>query len=219
MKKLKINILLLKIAIFSFIVIFSYSCQQGVTFTEPQPINTKNLKKIPKKIQGEYLSLSDNSILKIDNKYIKRIYKSSTKIHIKDLDSNLIRSGDSLLNIQTNDKYFAKINGDSLICSMNSIIILFELNNENILKKFKGYYFINTYYGENNWKVRKVKLSKNELIISQIKSEEEIKNLQEIIENPDDTITKKSFSPTKKEFKNFIENNGFNDNEIFIKQK
>lgn len=219
MNRFKINILVLKIILFTFIFINFYSCQQDVTFTEPQPVNTKNLKKIPKRLQGKYLSLSDNSVLKIDSKYIKRIYNLSSKIHIKDLDSNLVRSGDSLLNIKTNNKYFAKLDGDSLICSMNSIIILFELNDENILKKFKGYYFINTYYGEDNWKVRKIKLSKGELIISQIKSEEDIKNLKEITEIPGDTISNYKYSATKKQFKDFIKNDGFSSDEIFVKQK
>ncbi len=200
-------------------LISSCSCQQIVTFTEPQPVNTKNLKKIPKRLQGEYISLSDNSVLKIDDKYIKRIYDLSSKIHINNLDSNLVRSGDSLLNIKTNDKYFAKIEGDSLVCSLNSIIILFELNDENILKKFKGYYFINTYYGENSWKVRKMKLKKGELVISHIKTEEDINNLKEITETPDDTISNYKYSATKKQFKEFIKNDGFSSDEIFVKQK
>ena len=41
-------------------------CEPPVTFTDPQPLDTENLTKFPKRLQGQYFNLDDNSILIID---------------------------------------------------------------------------------------------------------------------------------------------------------
>ena len=45
-----------------------------MTFNEPQPTDTDNLAKFPDRLQGQYLSLADNSELVIGDKLIQRIY-------------------------------------------------------------------------------------------------------------------------------------------------
>ena len=81
--------------------VFLCRCGVPVTFDEPQPANTTNLSKFPKRLQGEYLSLDNYSILTIDNKLIRRIFDFDDKIHLNQLDSTLRIVGDSLIDEDT----------------------------------------------------------------------------------------------------------------------
>ncbi|MCA6445108.1 MAG: hypothetical protein IM600_16890, partial [Bacteroidetes bacterium] len=58
-----------------------FACEPPVTFNEPQPTDTDNLSKFPDRLQGQYLSLADNSVLVIGDKVIQRIYDFDQKIH------------------------------------------------------------------------------------------------------------------------------------------
>jgi hypothetical protein len=50
--------------IWAFIIFTSlFACEQPVSFNEPQPTGVDNLLKFPKRLQGEYLNVTDNSIL------------------------------------------------------------------------------------------------------------------------------------------------------------
>jgi Holliday junction resolvase len=87
-----------------------------------------------------------------------------------------------------------------------------------VLRKFKGYYFINTRCEKESWKVEKIQLSKGELSISSISTKLELDNLKEITETPQDTIPPYNFKATKKQFKEFVKNNGFRDTKTFIRK-
>jgi hypothetical protein len=194
------------------------ACGPIATFNEPQPPGTACLSTFPKRIQGQYLSQENNSILKITDILICRIFDFDQKVNINQLDSSTILSGDTLIDINTKEKTIIKIVGDTLVNHIHSIDTLFQLESKNILKKFKGYYFINTFYGKNSWGVKKIKLTKGQLTISSISAKQDIEQLKEITENSQDTVSYK-FSPTKKQFKKFIKNGGFNDTEVFLRQK
>ena len=127
--------------IFMLIVLISlFACEPQVTFTEPQPTNTASLSKFPKRLHGNYLSLADNSMLTINDNLIQRIYDFDYKIHINDIDSNFRLSGDTLIDISTQEKTIIKREGDSLTNHFYGIDTLFQISNENIVKKFKGYF-------------------------------------------------------------------------------
>jgi hypothetical protein len=61
------------------------ACEEPVTFTEPQPRGTNDLSKFPKRLQGSYVSLADNSTIIINNDSIQRIYDFDYKTHINHL--------------------------------------------------------------------------------------------------------------------------------------
>ena len=91
-----------------------------MTFNEPQPADTDNLAKFPDRLQGQYLSLANNSTLLIGDKLIQRIYDFDQKIHSSQLDSNLRLTGDTIINLKNNSREIVKREGDSLICSTMS---------------------------------------------------------------------------------------------------
>ena len=74
---------------------------------------------------------------------------------------------------------------------------------DNVVRKFKGYYFLNTRYSKTSWYVQKVQLLKGQLVISSISTNEEIENLKEVTETTD-TIPPYQFTPKKKQFKKFV---------------
>jgi len=194
------------------------ACEPPVTFTEPQPPDTENLTTFPKKIRGEYLSSMNNSTLKITDNSIFRIYNQVSKIQIKQLDSNLRLSGDTIINLKTNEKSIVKRSGDTLIENIHCIDTIFVISEKNVLRKYKGYYFLNTLYEENKWEVIKIELSKGKLTVSSISDKEDFEQLKEITESAQDTIPQ-TFSMNKKQFKEFVKNDGFRESETFVKQK
>ncbi len=212
MKRLKL--------ISTFIILTSlFSCEPPVTFTEPQPADTDNLSKFPKRLQGQYLSLADNSTLTISDKLIQRTYDYDYKVHTNQLDSTSRLSGDTIVDLTTNEKRIIKRDGDSLITHVHYIDTLFQIDYDNVVKKLKGYYFLNTRYDKTSWEVKKIRLAKGQLVISSISTKLDIDNLKEITETPTDTVPPYKFTATKKQFKEFIKNDRFSDSETFFRQK
>ncbi len=204
----------------TFIILTSlFACEPTVTFNEPQPTDTDNLSKFPKRLQGQYLSLEDNSTLNISDKLIQRIYDFDFKVHPNQLDSTARLSGDTIIDLRTNEKTLIKRDGDSLINHVHYIDTLFQIDYDNVVRKFKGYYFINTCYDKTSWEVKKIQLLKGQLVISRISTKQDIENLKEITETAVDTIPPYKFTATKKQFKEFIKNDGFTDSEIFVRQR
>jgi hypothetical protein len=189
-----------------------------VTFDEPQPTETRNLSQFPKRLQGQYLSLADNSLLIITNNLIRRIYDFDTKVHINELDSNSKLSGDTIIHLRTNERTTIRREGDSLINHIHYVDTLFILSYDNVLRKLKGCYFINTRCGKQIWEVKKMILSKGQLAIAKISVKRDLENLKEITETPQDTVPHYEFKPSRRQFKKFIRNEGFSDSEIFAKQ-
>ncbi|KAA3651861.1 MAG: hypothetical protein DWP98_01975 [Bacteroidetes bacterium] len=190
----------------SLIIIFMslYACEPPITFTEPQPINTANLPKLPRQLHGNYLSLTDSSSLIISNTLIQRIYDFDYKIHPNQLDSTSKLNGDTLTNVNTNESTIIQWKSDSLIIHINSIDTLFQLNYNHIIRKYKGYYFLNTRYDNTSWTVEKMQLSKKHLTISGISKAQDIESLQEFTSNPPNANAKQEFTATKKQFKSLL---------------
>jgi len=212
MKRLKL--------ISTFIILTSlFACEPPVTFDEPQPTDTDNLSKFPNRLQGQYLSLADNSTLSISDKLIQRIYDYDYKVHPNQLDSTSRLVGDTVIDLKTNERTLIKRDGDSLVTHIHYIDTLFQINYDNVVRKFKGYYFLNTRYDKESWEVKKIQLSKGQLVISSISTKLDLENLKQITETPQDTVPPYKFAATKRQFKNFVKNDGFSDSETFIRQK
>lgn len=195
-----------------------FACEPPVTFNEPQPTDIDNLSKFPKRLQGQYLNFADNSTLIVSDKLIQRIYDFDYKFHINQLDSAEQLYGDTIINIETNGKTLIKREGDSLITHVHYIDTLFQIDYDNVVRKFKGYFFLNIRYDKSSWVVKKIQLTKGRLILSCISTKLDIENLKEITEANIDIVPPYKFSATKKQFNKFIKYDGFSNCETFIKQ-
>ncbi|MDB5257351.1 MAG: hypothetical protein JWM14_2046 [Chitinophagaceae bacterium] len=206
-----------KSIIFIILLINLFACEPPVTFDEPQPSNTDNLSTFPKRLKGQYLSADGESTLIIDDKFITRIYDYDYRFHRKDIDTFSRISGDTIIDINTNEKAVVKFDGDTVINHIHYSDTTFILNYDNVVRKFKGCYFLNIRYDKESWIVQKLQLSHGKLTLSGISTKAEIDNLITITESPQDTIAPFKFKPTKKQFKKFLNNDGFVEGETFVR--
>jgi hypothetical protein len=204
---------------FILLCILSFlSCGPAVTFTEPQPAGVRNLADIPNRLVGKYLSLSDSSTLAISRQNIIRHYTTLVKADKNHLDSNFVLQNDTLRDLTTGEKWKVKLLGDTILHMLPISDTLFSINAYGILKKYKGYYFINTAQKGNNWEVKKISLSRGKLILGTITSQQDIDVLKTITESTQDSVPY-TFTLTKKQFKQFVKQDGFSDTETFIRVK
>jgi len=200
----------------TLVAILLFACQPPVTFTEPQPNDVAALVGFPKRIQGKYLSSEDSSILQITGNSMIRIYDFNQKLHLSQLDSTQQIIGDSLFDLITNIGQLIEIEGDSVVMHINEADTLFDIDAQNVLKKFKGYYFVNILTPPDTWQVKKLEFSRGKLILSSISQNEDLVKLKDHSENTQDTVPY-VFSLSGKKFKKFVRDKGFRDSEEFLK--
>jgi hypothetical protein len=191
-----------------------------VRFETPQPEGQTNENTIPKKLIGEYFSLEDSSRLNITFGQITKTLISDLSLHKSELDSSdrLTFNKDSTFS-QTDSKMRIDfiVKGDSVFEHVIYKDTIFDASKGDVLKKLKGYYFLNRQTTKNDWVVTKLTKTKKGLTLGSVTKKEDIDNLRELTETKSDTI--KKFRPTRKQFRRFIKTNGFNDQETFIKIK
>lgn len=195
------------------------ACGPSVTFTAPQPEGVNDLTGFPERLQGNYSSTGDSSTLSISAHLIQRIYDFDHRIDTARLGSGSRLSGDTLFDLVTGHRTLLWLEGDSLMAHVHYIDTLFQMTPENVVRKFKGYYFLNQRQGDVGWEVTKVQLSKVKLVISTISAENDIAKLKETAESSLDTVPPYKFTATKRQFGKFIRNKGFSDGEVFIRRR
>lgn len=194
------------------------SCEPAVTFDKPQPDNEKSLSSFPSRLQGNYLSEDQASVITITGNVISRHYEFDYKQHKDSIGSSYKIVGDSLVNTSNGTSEKISLEGDTLIQHESWTDTLFSISADNVLKKFKGYYFLNTVFKENSWEVKQLWLKKGVLSIGSISDESDIQKLKEITETAADT-TSTTFSLTKKQFRQFVKQDGFSKQEKFTRMK
>ena len=201
---------------FALVAIVMFACQLPVQFTEPQPKDVVPLDAFPRRIQGKYLSSEDSSSLQITSNALIRTYDFNQKLHLSQLDSNKQIIGDSLYDLRTNTGQLIQIEGDSIVMHVYESDTLFAIDTENVLKKFKGYYFVSIKVSSDNWEVKELEFSHGKLTLSGISPKEDLEHLKAITETTQDTVPY-IFSPTRQQFKKFVREEGFRDSEVFMK--
>ena len=214
MKKIKI------ISVFLILTnLFACSTSEPpVTFSEPQPTETRNLSKFPNKLRGKYLSLNDNSLLIISDKLIQRVTTIDQIFQQSELDSNSRLSGDTIIDLKTNSRIVLKRTGDTLHYHGQRIDTLFQIGNTNILRKQNNNFFLSTKHDDESWIIQKINISDDQLLISNISLEMDKESLKMITKLNQDTIPPFKFSATQKQFTNFINSGGFKETERFVNQ-
>jgi len=172
------------------------SCEPSVTFDQPQPDNTRSLTSFPERMQGKYLSSDRAAVVTITDKLLTRYYEFEIE---PDKDST-----------DESDKW---VGVKQRVIRTDT---LFNISADNILKKFKGYYFLNIHYGDNAWEVKKLSLKNGLLKIGSISEKGDIQKLKELTETAADTIST-HFSLTRPQFKELVNDKGFADEETFTR--
>lgn len=208
-----------KIIVLSIICLALISCNdlsEMVSFKEPQPANKKSLSAFPGKLKGKYISQDQASVLSIYDNYIIEItdYEFGTKR--SDLDSSYSISGDTLIDNYSGYKEKITSKGDSIFAHVHDEDTISNLTTGDILKKFKGHYFLNKGNNKDGWHVTQLTLIKGNLITAYISDSTAFSKLIELAEKPLDTVTKQ-FVIDKRKFKALVKSGGFSDHDTFTK--
>jgi hypothetical protein len=192
------------------------SCEPAATFNKPQPDNTQSLANFPETLHGKYMDNDQASVITITDKLITRYYDFEYKGHKDSLDSNYKMVGDTIIDLSAGTKQKVLVWGDSIRYYVNLTDTLFNVSADQVLKKFKGYYLLNTKYSDSAWEVKKLSLQKGILKFAAISIPDDLLKLREITEHTTDT-TSTHFSLTKRQFKSFLHQDGFREEEAFTR--
>lgn len=196
-----------RILFLSFLLLAILGCEPVVTFDRTQPEGVDSLTVIPKKLVGKYISKNGATNLVIESKYMIMHY---------DYEIKLPRDSTNWDNLTAKEKVGFRLENDSVIEHVVDVDTIFEFSEDMVLKKFKGYYFLNTRNKGNAWYVQKMQLNKGMLTIGSISTKEELKTLDKVNESPVDTTTYK-ISFNRKQFHEYIDNEGFSKVDTFLR--
>jgi hypothetical protein len=205
--------------VFASIILTAFllnSCEPSATFDKPQPDNTSSLTSFPERISGKYLSADQASIVSVTDKLLTRHYDFDFKVHKDSIGTSHKLISDTLINLTDGTKEKVVLKGDTVIQHANWTDTLFNISDNNVLKKFKGYYFLNSRYTDNAWELKKLSLKNGLLRISSISDKDDIQKLKELTETTADT-TSTHFALTRRQFKKFVKDEGFSDEETFTR--
>ncbi|MBL0740402.1 hypothetical protein [Chryseolinea lacunae] len=206
------------VGLFLYLILL-FSCEGIVRFEEPQPEGVKAEVSVPKKLTGTYqLFDSPKSELIITRERVIQKITVDTTFRFSSLDSadriQILEDAarDSLKNDPT---FFTKIVGDTVYGHFGFVDTLLSIPDGDVLKKFKGYYLLNSCRGENSWYVTKLGVVKAGLVLGNISTGQDLKSLQALTNAPSDTIY--TFRPTRRQFKKFINEHGDRLQTLYVK--
>lgn len=202
-----------------------------VRFETPQPEGVKTIFSFGKKIQGKYRHCSrPDEELQIGENTIVNNRNNHFTVHRNDL---ILDSG-STLNRQNNDElthlleaegYQINISGDSIRGTQTDMDTIFAISRNQLIKKFKGSYFLNIKSGEQFWTVRQLDIHHDTLFISEIFPSDSLLRFNfvtknsEVNANDSSNITEYSIKPSKKEFKKLLRPGSFETMACYCKKK
>jgi hypothetical protein len=200
------------------IAFFLESCEPAATFDQPQPVHINPLTSFPGRLQGKYLSVDQASIVTIENKLLTRTFDFDVQEHKDSISSSYLLKGDTITDQTNGTKEKVLLNGDYVIKHVHWTDTLFDISADNVLKKLKGYYFLNIRYSDSAWEVKKLSLKDGVLAVGSVSVEEDLQKLEKITETSSDTLPGR-FTLKRKQFKKFIRQEGFSEQETFTRIK
>ncbi len=205
----------LKILAILLTVLSLFGCGPAATFDSPQPNGGRALTSFPSRLRAHYIEPGGDALIVVTATQV--ILQAEEYIKM-DRDSfgislSLCTNSSETSPIRYTD---VAIDGDSLLVRATLTDTLFDMNAGDILKKFRGHYFLNAYYDDTTWEVRQISLKNGILTLAIIHPEDDLKKLQAITESPDDTTTT-HFALNRREFKEFVKNKGFSSAKCYLR--
>lgn len=223
----------MKHTIYIIAVFLSFGCgdYEYVRFETAQPDGLKASESFNRKVKGEYINCSNPSDkLYIYDKEVIRSRIFSFKSHRNDLEFDstvtINRNLDyELTKLFNNEGFEIKIISDTVHATKTETDTIFEISGNQILKKFKGSYFLNYKNYENFWSVKRLDINKDTLLIGQIYPSDSLLQFDFVVksEKIDETDSTKTIeyamNPSKKDFKKLMKPNSFDNCECYYKMK
>lgn len=225
---MKINIIF-KSSLCAVLSIFVlWRCEPELHFKEAQPRTDRDERSFKHRYQGTYLNVSDSSILTISEKGMSREWNYEVRMTEEQVDTTpgiAIKDGRLISEINL-DPVSVRYKGDTAIMTWTRQQALFFLSDENVLRYFKGHYFINRKQGEGNWTVQTMQLDRDgKLTLRELSaSDDAIANMESYTEVEEETdeegyVVETSIKPSKRELKEIMKAQLFEEVEVFQKIK
>jgi hypothetical protein len=209
----------MKIKIILIMTALSFSCGRSTEspiITESQPDNGTELKEIPKKLMGTYKCLADSvdstHLIITDNEIIMKIVHNPN-VSIAEIDRRSLK--DSVYQ-EGNDSMTVRVTADSVFQRIVHFDTLYYSSDKYLIKKSKGYYFCNQKFRD-KWLVRTLRITNNGILISKLRSKEEITRLRDYTSIEPDSIVYDT--PGVEKLRTYLTDEKFKDELMFIRIK
>jgi len=194
-------------------------CSPTVIFNSPQPTDKRDLGKFPSRYFGKYEEIEDSSLFILENYLIREQYTEDMNVPKIEIDTSkeFILKDDIVYIPETGEEVPVTIRNDSIFGTYITYDTVFRISDENILRKFRGYYFMNIRNDEEEWIVYRLKFRKDgNASLCGISEDDEIDRLKEITtvieeKNDKDEVIKYIIKPEKGDFKQIIKEEHFKD--------
>lgn len=205
--------------------------QLYVRFEKAQPEGVKSLESFSRKVKGNFINCSNPlDLITISDNLIVNSRTFKFKSHRADLDLDSTINIDSnndkeLIKLFTSEGYQIEIIGDTISASLTSLDTIFIISENQVLKKFKGSYFLSSKWDENSWNVSQISFLKDTLLMGQISPSDTLLRFDFIAKTEDynttdsTTSTQYSINPSKRQFKKLIKLNLFEECRCYYKKK
>jgi len=138
-------------------------CSPTVLFNSPQPSGKKDLVQFPTRYQGAYESLDDTSYFLVEKHMIRQRNNFDISVPRSEIDTSqdVILEGNILYVKGTGERTPVTFRNDSVFGTLTTYDTTFIISDKGILRKFKGYYFMNFKQEEDQWMVYKLKFARD----------------------------------------------------------
>ncbi len=206
------------------LLVFLLGCGPYIWFKVPQPQGRENLTTFPQDIQGKYSSAIDTVMIHIGKDKIVREYREKllmTKIEFREETGDTI-SEDTSFTFTDNWEITIKSFGDSVKIFSKKDDELFNISERQILREYKGYYFLNYKDTNDFWKVKILKLEADTLefdFILRADDMQRIRNITnvEVKKDSSEESSKYYLDPTRRELRKILRKRS--QGEKFVKSK
>ena len=193
------------------VLIFFVGCGPYIWFKVPQPEGRENLSEFPDELTGKYSSVYDTSTIRIESDKIIREYRENlvmTKVEFREEAGDSI-SEDTSFTFADNWDITVNSFGDSVKVFSRKDEELFKISDQQILREYKGYYFLNYKDSNDYWKVKILNMVKDTLEFDDILSDDDMENIRnitvvEIVQDSTEESSKYYLKPTKRELKKIL---------------
>lgn len=196
-------------------IILLTACGESVRFEVPQPEGVGIQKDFPKRLYGEYSTPNDSSKLLIAN---GRIIQYSRAAFAEKRDSvDRVEPEDDSIYMEVNKNFSLKleVRGDSIFYGWSSYDTLFDAAHGDLLKKYKGIYFLNRRMANFSWAVTTLTSFADGVTLGAVSGADDIRKLRNLTNTPSDSIFR--FRPTKKQLLKFLREKGFSKEVIYLR--
>jgi hypothetical protein len=210
----------MKIKFIIILTTLTFSCgrlTESPFITEPQPDKEPELEEVPSKLLGTYKSLVDSidlaHLIVTDKAIIMKIVRNPN-MSIAELDSIQRTNLKDTIYREGNDSMTVRVTADSVFQRSIHFDTLYYASDKFVIKKSKGYYFCNQ-RSRDKWVVRTLRVTDNGILISTLRSKEEIARLNDYTSIEPDSIVYEN--PGVEKLRTYLTDERFKDEWMFVR--